>query len=151
MDTSASFLEDECYKKYGKAGKSFYYSQVASTVRWLTTTSSSELMNRLRSINASASTSVVSEAEQSVTPAEQPFKSPPALDPCAEDTSNEYSGNARSETSPCIVPMESYSLNNTNLPQIPSFSEFVNGRKTKGDQLNDTKKHSRVEKKMRMQ
>ncbi|ESW10644.1 hypothetical protein PHAVU_009G226500 [Phaseolus vulgaris] len=151
VDTSASFLEDECYKKYGKAGKSFYYSQVASTVRWLKSASSSELMNRLRSINASASMSVVSEAKQSLSPAEQPFKSPPALDPCAEDTSNEYSGNARSETSPCIVPMESCSFNNTNLPQIPSFSEFVNSRKTKGDQLNDTKKHSRVEKKMRMQ
>ncbi|QCE13582.1 ATP-dependent DNA helicase Q5 [Vigna unguiculata] len=60
VDTSASFLEDECYKKYGKAGKSFYYSQVASTVRWLTTASSSELMNRLCAINASA------EAEQSL-------------------------------------------------------------------------------------
>ncbi|KAG2398670.1 hypothetical protein LR48_Vigan04g015200 [Vigna angularis] len=145
VDTSASFLEDECYKKYGKAGKSFYYSQVASTVRWLTTATSSELMNRLCAINASA------EAEQSLTPAEQPFKPPPTLDPCAEDTSNEYSGNARSETSPCIVPMESCSFNNTNLPQIPSFSEFLNSRKTKGDQLNDTKKHSRIEKRMRMQ
>ncbi|KAL5158508.1 ATP-dependent DNA helicase Q-like 3 [Glycine soja] len=36
METSASLLEDECYKKYGKAGKSFYYLQVASKVKWPT-------------------------------------------------------------------------------------------------------------------
>ncbi|KAJ1437119.1 P-loop containing nucleoside triphosphate hydrolase [Sesbania bispinosa] len=144
VETSASFLEDECYKKYGKAGKSFYYSQVASTVRWLTTTSSIDLMNRLCAINASTSTNVLSEAEH-------PLTRPPALDPCAqEDTGNELSGDARSEN-PCGVPMESSSFN-IKLPQIPSFSEFVNSRKAKGDQLNDTKRHSsRVEKKMRIQ
>ncbi|XP_028180679.1 ATP-dependent DNA helicase Q-like 3 isoform X4 [Glycine soja] len=157
METSASFLEEECYKKYGKVGKSFYYSQVASTVRWLTTASSSELINRLSAINASTSMNVLSEAEnllipanQPLTPAEQPLTSPPALDPYARDTSNEHSGTARSETSACVLPMEgSFS---TNLPQIPSFSEFVNSRKAKGDQLHDTKRHSsRVEKKMRIQ
>uniref|UniRef100_A0A0R0G2N0 ATP-dependent DNA helicase RecQ zinc-binding domain-containing protein n=1 Tax=Glycine max TaxID=3847 RepID=A0A0R0G2N0_SOYBN len=79
METSASLLKDECYKKYGKAGKSFYYLQVAST----------------------------------------------------------------------LIPKSSSF--NTKLPQIPSFSEFVNSRKAKGDQLHDTKKHSsRVEKKMRI-
>lgn len=142
MESSASLLEDECYKKYGKVGKSFYYSQVASTVRWLTTTNSVNLMNRLCEINASTSLNVSSEAEHPLTP-------PPALDPCAkEDTSNELSGNARSETLPCAVPMESSF--NTKLPQIPSFSEFVNSRKAKRDQSNDTKSHSsRVEKKMR--
>ncbi|XP_020238296.1 ATP-dependent DNA helicase Q-like 3 isoform X1 [Cajanus cajan] len=145
MEASASFLEDECYKKYGKTGKSFYYSQVASTVRWLTTASSTELMSRLCAINASTTKNVVSEAEQ-------PLTSPPALeDTCAGDTSNEHSGNARSETSPCVVPIESSSFS-TKLPQIPSFSEFVNSRKAKGDPLNDTKMHSsRVEKKMRIQ
>jgi hypothetical protein len=35
--TPASFLENECYKKYGKSGKTFCYSQVASAVRWLLT------------------------------------------------------------------------------------------------------------------
>ncbi|KAK7411847.1 hypothetical protein VNO78_03290 [Psophocarpus tetragonolobus] len=151
MEAAASFLEDECFKKYGKAGKSFYYSQVASTVRWLTTASSIELMSRLCAINASTPMNVLSEAEQPLTPAsEQPLTSPPALDPCAKDTRNDHSGNARSETSPCVVPMQISSFN-TKLPQIPSFSEFVNSRKAKGDQLHDTKKHSsRVEKKMRM-
>ncbi|GAU46222.1 hypothetical protein TSUD_374680 [Trifolium subterraneum] len=88
METSASLLEDECYKKYGKTGKSFYYSQVASTIRWLTTTSSVDLMNRLRAIDASTSLNVFSEAEHPVTP-------PPAADPCTkEETSNEIPDNA---------------------------------------------------------
>nr|XP_004488080.1 ATP-dependent DNA helicase Q-like 3 [Cicer arietinum] len=143
METSASLLEDECYKKYGKAGKSFYYSQVASTIRWLTTTSSINLMNRLCAINPSTSVNVFSEAEH-------PLTSPPASDPCAkEETTNELSGNAITETIPCDVPLES---SNTNLPPIPSFSEFVNSRKAKRNQSSDTNKHSsRVEKKMRIQ
>lgn len=37
--TPASFLENERYnyKKYGKSGKTFCYSQVASAERWLLT------------------------------------------------------------------------------------------------------------------
>ncbi|KAK2395824.1 RECQ helicase L2 [Trifolium repens] len=143
METSASLLEDECYKKYGKTGKSFYYSQVASTIRWLTTTSSVDLMNRLRAIDASTSLNVFSEAEHPVTP-------PPASDPCTkEETSNEIPDNAVTETIPCDVPMES--SYDTNLPPIPSFAEFVNSKKEKRDQSSDTKKHSsRVEKKTRI-
>ncbi|XP_057430131.1 ATP-dependent DNA helicase Q-like 3 [Lotus japonicus] len=146
IETSASFLEDECYKKYGKAGKSFYYSQVASTVRWLTTTSPTNLMDRLCAI--SSSTSALS-SSTSTTEAEHPL-TPLALDPCTkEDIGSEPSGNAGSETFQC-VPMESSV--NAKLPQIPSFSEFVNSRKTKGDQVKDTQKPSpRVEKKMRIE
>ncbi|KAF1892420.1 hypothetical protein Lal_00010885 [Lupinus albus] len=144
VETSASLLEEECYKKYGKAGKSFYYSQVASTVRWLTTTSPDNLINRLGAMNASTSISVSPKAENSLTP--------PAFDPNAkEDTSNELSDNARLETAACAMPLENYSFD-TKLPEIPSFSEFVNSRKEKGDQLRDTKKYSpRVEKKMRLE
>ncbi|XP_031500242.1 ATP-dependent DNA helicase Q-like 3 [Nymphaea colorata] len=49
LQSAAVFLEKECYKKYGKAGKSFYNSQVASTVRWLSSTTSAEIKARLRS------------------------------------------------------------------------------------------------------
>ncbi|KAI5445607.1 ATP-dependent DNA helicase Q-like 3, variant 2 [Lathyrus oleraceus] len=144
MEASASLLEDECYKKYGKTGKSFYYSQVASTIRWLTTTNSDNLMNRLRAVDVSSSLNVISEVEHSLTP-------PPASAPCAkEETSNEVSGNAATEIIPSDVPIENSF--NTNLPPIPSFSEFVNSRKAKRDQSGDTKKHSsRVEKKTRIQ
>ncbi|MED6119504.1 hypothetical protein PIB30_012411 [Stylosanthes scabra] len=149
LESSASFLEDECFKKYSKAGKSFYYSQVASTVRWLATASSIDLMNRLDAMKESTSTNALPESE---------LHTPPdAVDHSGkEGTSNEVSGNAQLETLPCGdrgMPIESSSVN-TKLPQIQirSFNEFVNSRKTKGDQLNDTKKNSsRVEKKMRVQ
>ncbi|MED6185284.1 hypothetical protein PIB30_055551 [Stylosanthes scabra] len=147
LESSASFLEDECFKKYSKAGKSFYYSQVASTVRWLATASSVDLMDRLGAMKESTSTNALPESE---------LHTPPdAVDHSGkEGTSNEGLGNAQLETSPCGdrgMPIESSSIN-TKLPQIPSFNEFVNSRKTKGDQLNDTKKYSsRVEKKMRVQ
>ncbi|XP_019415161.1 PREDICTED: ATP-dependent DNA helicase Q-like 3 isoform X5 [Lupinus angustifolius] len=145
VETSASLLEEECYKKYGKVGKSFYYSQVASTVRWLTTTTPDNLINRLGAMNVSTSISVSPKAENSLTPS-------PALDPNAkEDSSNELPDNARLETAARAMPTESSSFD-TKLPEIPSFSEFVNSRKEKRDQLKDTKKYSsRVEKKMRLE
>ncbi|KAF3792341.1 ATP-dependent DNA helicase Q-like 3 [Nymphaea thermarum] len=49
LQSAAVFLEKECYEKYQKAGKSFYNSQVASTVRWLSSTTSAEIKARLRS------------------------------------------------------------------------------------------------------
>ncbi|KAF7826911.1 ATP-dependent DNA helicase Q-like 3 isoform X1 [Senna tora] len=143
VGTSASLLEDECYKKYSKAGKSFYFSQVASTVRWLSTANSIDLMNRLSGINASPSKIVLSEDKH-------PLIIPPLLeDTCAKEaTSN---ANAESETSP---PVESSPFS-TKLPPIPSFSEFVNNRKSRkagSDQVNNTtQKHSpRAEKRMRL-
>ncbi|XP_042485849.1 ATP-dependent DNA helicase Q-like 3 isoform X3 [Macadamia integrifolia] len=47
LEASATYLENECFKKYGKLGKTFYNSQVASTFRWVSTSSYKELMDRL--------------------------------------------------------------------------------------------------------
>ncbi|EFJ07289.1 hypothetical protein SELMODRAFT_41332, partial [Selaginella moellendorffii] len=41
---AASALEIECHEKFGKFGRSFYHSQVASKVRWLSACSASELI-----------------------------------------------------------------------------------------------------------
>ncbi|KAI4335195.1 hypothetical protein L6164_013865 [Bauhinia variegata] len=129
VETSAYLLEDDCYKKYGKAGKSFYYSQVASTVRWLSTANSTDLINRLRVNDASPSMNALSEAEYTTI-------TPSSADHCAKEAAS----NARSETS-CALPIESASFN-TKLPAIPSFSEFVNSKKAKGNQLNTSQKRS---------
>lgn len=40
-------LEGECFRSFGKAGKSFYLSKVAGEVRWLGTASAQECRNRL--------------------------------------------------------------------------------------------------------
>ncbi|XP_022741716.1 ATP-dependent DNA helicase Q-like 3 [Durio zibethinus] len=58
FEASSTFLENESFKKNGKSGKSFYYLQVASTVRWLSTTSSAEITNRIRIITTSPSENI---------------------------------------------------------------------------------------------
>ncbi|KAF5196454.1 Atp-dependent dna helicase [Thalictrum thalictroides] len=47
LEPAVTSLENECYLKYGKIGKTFYNSQVASTVRWLSNSSCSEITERL--------------------------------------------------------------------------------------------------------
>ncbi|XP_028767361.1 ATP-dependent DNA helicase Q-like 3 isoform X2 [Neltuma alba] len=143
VESSASLLEDECYKKYGKVGKSFYYSQVASTVRWLSTTNSTDLISRLGGTNASSSTIVLSEAEN-------PLTTPPLSDPSGkEGAGNGPHATAYLETSPLDLPIESSSIE-TKLPPIPSFSEFVNSRNVKSHQTRTKQEHSpRVEKRSR--
>ena len=37
----------DCFQKYGKTGRSFYNSQIASTIRWLSSCSSSDLDARV--------------------------------------------------------------------------------------------------------
>ncbi|KAJ4714104.1 ATP-dependent DNA helicase [Melia azedarach] len=142
FEKSAAFLENECYKKYGKSGKSFYYSQVASTVRWLSTTNSNELRNRLSSNTSSPSDNVICKEEPPAAPSPS-FDQPPV-----EITRKELDGSPR-----CACPRESASPN-TRLPVIPSFSEFVNRQKAKDSELNISQKQSpkkNLEKRMRLQ
>ncbi|XP_028059695.1 ATP-dependent DNA helicase Q-like 3 isoform X1 [Camellia sinensis] len=148
LETSVSFLENECYKKYGKTGKSFYCSQVASTVRWLSTTNSTELINRLRSSTSSiAENTSVDENSSSTSLA--------LLDQSLIETSNEkIHGSVRSETSSIALQSNSHDIS---LPPIPSFSEFVNSRKAQDKQLLMSEKkslngvHKNLVKKMRLQ
>ncbi|CAL5398456.1 unnamed protein product [Camellia sinensis] len=148
LETSVSFLENECYKKYGKTGKSFYCSQVASTVRWLSTTNSTELINRLRSSTSSiAENTSVDENSSSTSLA--------LLDQSLIETSNEeIDGSVRSETSSIALQSNSHDIS---LPPIPSFSEFVNSRKAEDKQLLMSEKkslngvHKNLVKKMRLQ
>ncbi|KAK9275331.1 hypothetical protein L1049_022595 [Liquidambar formosana] len=129
LETSATFLENECYKKYGKTGKSFYYSQVASTVRWLSTTDLAELTSRL-------GTSISSNLENITSKADSPLSSSSLLDQGPVEISNEeIHGSGRSETYLNASPLQS-SSQDMGLPQIPSFSEFINSRKAKDNQSN---------------
>ncbi|KAJ7979230.1 ATP-dependent DNA helicase [Quillaja saponaria] len=149
---SASSLEDDCFRKYGKTGKSFYYSQVASTVRWLSTTNSYELINRIGATATSPSGNFSSEAEHS-----HPQTLFPSLDPgSGENTSSELQGSTTLETSLCGLPVESASLN-MKLSPIPSFSDFVNSRKLKDNRsttsqkLPPSKVEKNLDKRMRLQ
>ena len=49
-EASATHLETECFKKYEKVGKTFYNSQIAATVRWLSSATSSQMHDRLHAL-----------------------------------------------------------------------------------------------------
>ncbi|XP_042384108.1 ATP-dependent DNA helicase Q-like 3 isoform X2 [Zingiber officinale] len=52
FEACADFLEMECFKKYGKVGKTFYNSQVAATIRWLSHSSMEQIQDKFRDISA---------------------------------------------------------------------------------------------------
>ncbi|EXB38976.1 ATP-dependent DNA helicase Q-like 3 [Morus notabilis] len=149
VETSATFLENECYNKYGKTGKSFYYSQVASTVRWLSTSTTVELIDRLGTSTSSPSQSVSTKAETHTT-------TPMVEQSHRENTTDEFHSGIGSQTPTCDSPMESASPS-TELSPIPSFSEFINSRKAKHIPSRSSKRQSPdrvekdVEKRMRLQ
>ncbi|XVF15986.1 hypothetical protein REPUB_Repub09cG0203300 [Reevesia pubescens] len=123
FDASSTFLENECFKKYRKRGKSFFYSQVASTVRWLSTTSSAEITNRIGIPTTPPSENVTCKEET-------PLTASTMFHWRKED--EEHCGNIESGTSVSPLPLQSASPG-TKQPQIPSFSQFVNSRKSKRD------------------
>ncbi|KAM1809872.1 hypothetical protein ACFX12_026707 [Malus domestica] len=134
VEKSASFLENECYNKYKKTGKSFYYSQVASTVRWLSTADSAALTNRLGTINCSP-------ADNALPKTEPPATTSPLVDGPTEAPNGDSHNSVRSENSVAVSPMESASPSIT-LPSIPSFSEFINIRKAKDISSSASEKQS---------
>ena len=151
METSATFLENECYNKYGKTGKSFYYSQVASTVRWLSTTTSAELTNRLGTI-------VCSPSESGPSKPEAPATTYPTADHChGGNNSKDFQSSVRLETTMCTSQMESSSSSSVKLPTISSFSEFINSRKVNDKQSRSSHRQSSdgvkksLEKRMKLQ
>ncbi|XP_057513386.1 uncharacterized protein LOC130795329 [Actinidia eriantha] len=147
LETSASFLENECYKKYEKTGKSFYCPQLASTVRWLSSTNSAELRNRLGD-NTSPTTKNVTVAENSSLTSLALLDHGPI-----ESSTKEFHVGAISETSSSALQSNSKDIR---VPPIPSISEFVSSRKSKDNQLLMSEKQSpgraqkNLEKRMRL-
>lgn len=135
IESSASVLENQCFGKYGKSGKSFYYSQVASTVRWLSTADSMELTNRI-GLNKRS-------------PGDYNLKHKQPLQNNQEqlEIKDKQADNG-------VVTVQSASLSSLqtrasspSLPPIPTFSDFMNSKKTASSREDG----SIVEKKMRLQ
>lgn len=118
FNESAAILENECYKKYGKVGKTFYNSQVASTVRWLSTASSSEINDRLHS----GSTKISNTANLNSMPSLP--KIPNQDQQPTELNNDETQDGALPEAADRSVQMEIPSQEIA-LPPILSFSEFA--------------------------
>ncbi|KAK3438660.1 hypothetical protein EUGRSUZ_C03312 [Eucalyptus grandis] len=144
IEESASSLENDCYKKYGKSRKSFYLSQVANTVRWLSTTNSTDLTNRLRISDDSPS--------ENMPPKQEPSGSAPSsVNQVIMEAINEEGPSVISST--CVSSVQSSTTTAASLPAIPSFSEFMKSRKAKDravDKLPETAEKN-TEKRMRLQ
>ncbi|XVE82414.1 hypothetical protein DITRI_Ditri16bG0002700 [Diplodiscus trichospermus] len=144
FEAASAYLENECFQKYGKSGKSFYYSQVASTARWLSATSSAEITDRIGIVTASPSANITCKEEPPLTTSTMFHQ--------REETiiGEEHCGKIESETSVSVLPLQSASQG-TKLPSIPSFSQFVNSRKLKETEANASEEHSpqKLEKNMK--
>ncbi|KAK6151915.1 hypothetical protein DH2020_014550 [Rehmannia glutinosa] len=126
--TSAETLENECHKKYEKSGKSFYLSQMASTVRWLSTATPDELTDRLGKTANISSEAVRPEANFS-SPSSSSFN--PVITQVDEQKVTGGSVKSSSPVSQDTLP-----------PPILSFSEFVNRRKATDNQFSTSKRPS---------
>ncbi|XP_077236388.1 DEAD/DEAH box RNA helicase family protein [Tasmannia lanceolata] len=120
FEASATILETECYKKYGKVGKTFYNSQVASTVRWLSSSSLSEINDRLGANSTQVSDACKQNVESSLAPVKPTDQDQQPIEAEVEETH----GIVQSENSLTSVQME-ISSQKIVLPPIPSFSDFV--------------------------
>lgn len=131
-ETSSVFFENECYKKYGKTGKSFYLSQVASTVRWLSTANAEDLTSRLATCQ---SPTLKNETEVEPSSTISPAVSDEVRKMMNEkDHVNVSSGDINS-------PSQS-TYNDIKLPPIPSFSEFINKKSSKDSKHSTLKRES---------
>ncbi|XP_012703320.1 ATP-dependent DNA helicase Q-like 3 isoform X2 [Setaria italica] len=128
---SATHLEKECFKKYEKVGKTFYNSQIAATVRWLSSATFNQMHDRFHFLidqdtdhGASSSPNIVPE-------------SPPAATEVVGarpgETSN-YKTNDKPQNIHDLEKMKhsdelaktaAASAGNMELPAIPSFREFL--------------------------
>ncbi|XP_075079611.1 ATP-dependent DNA helicase Q-like 3 [Nicotiana tabacum] len=148
VDKSAVSLENECYKKYGKSGKSFYLSQMASTARWLSTAGPTELVNKLGSSTPENVT---------FTPNCSPALSNPLVPVSPKASDKKIHDNAGSEDPirPSVSPLHGSA--SSELPPILSFSQFINSGKAKGNSASVSKRDSpdtgkkNLEKRMRSQ
>ncbi|KAI4294800.1 hypothetical protein MLD38_040876 [Melastoma candidum] len=143
LTTAASTLENECFRKYGKSGKSFYLSQVASTIRWLTTTNSGDLMNRLETkaddppSDKNPSGNIVPEIV-SVNPVQDRGQTAARSKEVAFPRSRPLSPPQTSRRDP--IP----------LPSIPTFSQFLKRQKPGVLNAGDSSPPVRPDKKTRL-
>lgn len=125
---SSETLENECYQKYEKSGKSFYLSQMASVSRWLSAATHDELKKRIGSTTSISSEAIKPEESCSFTPSSlliSPIKS------------------VHEEKGSGSIELSSHAPPDTLPPPILSFSEFINRRKVTDNEVLTSKRQSK--------
>lgn len=116
VHAAAKSLEIKCFQKYGKSGRPFYNSQVASSVRWLSTCSWDEFR-----------ASVGSPALEDVGADEKRPASPAQRIPDASDV--QQSSRAEPPTALGTDLSTVNHLKHAALPSIPSFSDYLSKKR----------------------
>ncbi|XP_042378743.1 ATP-dependent DNA helicase Q-like 3 isoform X2 [Zingiber officinale] len=133
FEACADFLEMECFKKYGKVGKTFYNSQVAATIRWLSHSSMEQIQDKFRDISAQTCSSSGRDkfSLDGDSHLIQEATTGKATDDQAQDNAFvdfpelvEMKGPRKRIDLPPIPEMKGPG-ERIDLPPIPSFSEFV--------------------------
>ncbi|KAM3244300.1 hypothetical protein ACQJBY_055935 [Aegilops geniculata] len=141
-DASAEYLETECFKKYQKVGKTFYNSQIAATVRWLSSSTSDQIHDRLvaltnQTTEAGAATSSPCIISDALGKAEKPAEATVSQELAKTEPSDEFAKTMAStenmEPSKMSPPEKSVgeearrdgAIGTMDLPKIPSFREFM--------------------------
>ncbi|KAK9131431.1 hypothetical protein Sjap_011918 [Stephania japonica] len=149
LEASAYLLENECFKKYGKVGKTFYNSQMASTVRWLSTSSSQDITDRLGTSDNQNSGSCNSSAippESSVSLANSKDQVAGPIETSTKGSHGNFASETSSNVAPTTPPME-----HIKLPPIPFFSEFVCRKADDNGSKRSSKEGIRNEKRRKLQ
>ncbi|XP_006649097.1 ATP-dependent DNA helicase Q-like 3 [Oryza brachyantha] len=136
-EPSAAHLEVECFKKYEKVGKTFYNSQIAATVRWLSSSSFDQIRDRLHALTGEITDHGAAAGSPSIV-----LESPPASPDAVCKIAGEASSNETKDTrhTPLMNNTDEFvttehsgefaktaiSSENIELPKIPSFREFMN-------------------------
>ncbi|XP_044955614.1 ATP-dependent DNA helicase Q-like 3 [Hordeum vulgare subsp. vulgare] len=142
-EASAAHLETECFKKYQKVGKTFYNSQIAATVRWLSSSSSEQIHDRLEALtNQSTDHGAAAGSSPCIIPdalgeAEKPAVATVSHKFAETEPSDEFAKTVVStehmEPSKMSPPEKSIgeegrrdrTIGTMDLPKIPSFREFM--------------------------
>lgn len=131
----AKSLEIECFQKHGKSGRPFYNSQVASTVRWLSTCNWEEF--RARSSVGSPTQGVVANEQKPSTTPVPPAQIVPEASELQQISSVESSAAATPGKVADLVTdlatadhLKSVAVvASAALPSIPSFSDYLSKKR----------------------
>jgi bloom syndrome protein len=113
---AAKSLEIKCFQKYGKSGRPFYNSQVASSVRWLSTCSWDEFR---ASVGSPALEDVGADEKRPASPAQR----------IPDASVVQQSSRAEPPTGLGTDLSTVNHLKHVALPSIPSFSDYLSKKR----------------------
>eukprot|EP00249_Psilotum_nudum_P016915 c26051_g1_i1 orf=173-2368(-) len=121
-------LENDCYKKYGKSGRPFYNSQVASTMRWLASCSMPDLLARIGHDRLKLPVEIKA-TDESGTSEGNPIE--PKVSEVSNIEKSRCLENVNAEQH--VAKTKAVMVADKTLPAIPSFGSFISKKRQQGE------------------